>query len=256
MAAVDVRKFVNGRLVASGAELRNNAEPEAPGLAALVASRKFLVISVGNCPQCEELAALLAARGVPAEVFAKWDRSASEYPALKRALSAHAGDVFTFPQVFAEGSYQGGFQEVLEKVEAGAFDDLFEREFAAEPATLRRRVEGQPMVVFSLPNCPQCDVLYADLQRRGLPVQDIFVKLDKVKPEYASLKAQLQKLTGKEKFTFPQTFVQGDYAGDYDEVIAKADEDAFADTFERCFGIVSAPKVPEPPAVLAFDDDF
>jgi len=267
----DVRSFRNGRLefgeaAAATAACRDqgdNASPERPSLEQLVSSQAFLVISVGNCPQCEELAAFLRARDVPLEVYVKWDKGANEYPALKEALATHAGDVFSFPQVFADGVYQGGFKEVMEKADAGAFDDLFEREFGLEPATLQRWAERKPMVVFSLPNCPQCDKLREDLQRRGVPTQDVFIKLDKAQPEYAAFKAQLQKLTGREKFSFPQTFVQAVYQGDYDEVISKAERGEYAAVFSEAYGIepaaaaeVAAQNEPPPAGAISFDDDF
>merc|ERR1712051_1075001 len=96
---------------------------------------------------------------------------------------------------------------------------------------------GDNLVVFSLPNCPNCDVLRDDLSSRKVPVQDVFVKLDKALPEYPAMKAQLQKLIGREKFQFPQTFVRGTYQGDFDEVIAKANKGAFAQIFAEEFGI-------------------
>lgn len=80
--------------------------------------------------------------------------------------------------------------------------------------------------------------LFQDLKKRGVPVQDVFEKLDKAWPQYQSLKAQLQRIMGKQQFSFPQTFVRGVYQGDYDEVIAKADGGAFADFFQEQFGIV------------------
>jgi len=266
MAFGDVRTFVNGTLVLADQAVSSkqpacgdNAEVQAPSLDSLVASQAFLVISVGNCPQCEELAAFLAARGVPEKVFLKWDRTSNEYPALKKALQAHAGEVFTFPQVFAEGRYQGGFKDVMEKADSGMYDDLFEREFDVEPSTLKRQVEQQAMVVYSLPNCPQCDVLYEDLEKRGVPVKDVFVKLDKAKPEYASFKSQLQRLMGRQQFSFPQTFVRAVHQGNYDEVIAKAGQGEYADFFAQEFGIAppAAKEPPMPPAdAIAFDDDF
>lgn len=265
MAFGDVRTFVNGRLVLSDASSVDNllpvdsAEPKVPSLDALVKSQPFTVISIGNCPQCEELGAFLSARGVPQSVFVKWDKSSNEYAGLKKALQAHAGEVFTFPQVFAEGAYQGGFKDVMDKANQGGFDDLFERQFDVEPCTLKRQVEKQAMVVYSLPNCPQCDVLYADLEKRGVPVKNIFVKLDKAKPEYASFKAQLQKLMGRQQFSFPQTFVRGVHEGNYDEFIAKAEKGGFADFFSEEFGIAppAAQEPQQPPAeAIAFDDDF
>merc|ERR1711879_664938 len=69
-------------------------------LESLVSSKRFVAISLPNCPQCDELAAALASRGVPvSSVFVKWEKSSTEYPALKAALAVHAGDQFTFPQV-------------------------------------------------------------------------------------------------------------------------------------------------------------
>jgi len=264
MALGDVRSFVNGKLVvldqsAGKVKVKDNAEPQAPSLEQLVKSQPFLVISVGNCPQCEELAAFLTARGVPPTVFVKWDKSSNEYPALKKALQAHAGEVFTFPQVFAEGVYQGGFKDVMEKADKGTYDELLERAYDVEPCTLKRQVEKQAMVVYSLPNCPQCDVLYEDLEKRGVPVKDVFVKLDKAKPEYPSFKAQLQTLMGRQQFSFPQTFVRAVHEGNYDEVIAKAEKGEFADFFCEEFGIkpLAAQEPQQPPAeAIAFDEDF
>jgi len=264
MTLGDVRTFVNGELVVLDPSINtrvteDNTESKAPSLDKLVKSQPFLVISIANCPQCEELGAFLAARGVPATVFVKWDKSSSEYPALKKALSAHAGEAFTFPQVFAEGAYRGGFEEVMDKADRGAFDNLFEREFDVEPCTLQRQVEKQAMVIYSLPNCPQCDVLYEDLGKRGVPVKDVFIKLDKDEPEYPSFKAQLQKLMGRQQFSFPQTFIRGVHQGNYDEVIVKADKGEFADFFSEEFGIVplAAQEPQQPPAeAIAFDEDF
>merc|ERR1712014_398546 len=105
----------------------------------------------------------------PASVFVKWTKSDPNYPTLKASLAAHAGDGFTFPQVFARGIYQGGYKEVVTKAECGSFDALFEDEFGLAPTTVQRWVERSPMLVFSLPNCPQCDLLYEHLERRGVP---------------------------------------------------------------------------------------
>mmetsp|Transcript_53332 Transcript_53332/g.114003 ORF Transcript_53332/g.114003 Transcript_53332/m.114003 type:complete len:117 (-) Transcript_53332:240-590(-) len=116
------------------------------------------------------------------------------------------------------------------------------------------------MAIFSLPNCPQCDTLYEDLKKRGVPVHDVFIKLDKAKPEYNTLKAQLQKLINKEKFLYPQTFVEGVYQGNYDEVIRKADQGSYADFFSRTFGLEPpAPTMFNEPAgggEIKFDEDF
>eukprot|EP00429_Kryptoperidinium_foliaceum_P070310 CAMPEP_0176054914 /NCGR_PEP_ID=MMETSP0120_2-20121206/27329_1 /TAXON_ID=160619 /ORGANISM="Kryptoperidinium foliaceum, Strain CCMP 1326" /LENGTH=271 /DNA_ID=CAMNT_0017388391 /DNA_START=68 /DNA_END=883 /DNA_ORIENTATION=- len=271
---MDVRTFYNGTLqveakadshkpVVQAENDKENQDANVPSLPSLVSLTKcnaFMVISVSNCPQCEELGAFLAARGVPNTVFTKWDKSSKDYPELKKQLSTHAGATFTFPQVFANGSYQGGFKEVMNKADRGVYDELFEREFGVEPTTLLRWVERRPMVIFSLPNCPQCDVLYNDMKKRGVPVQDVFEKLDKASPEYATLKAQMQKLIGKQQFAFPQTFVRGVYQGDYDQVIAKADGGDFEDFFSEQFGIgppakVNAEALP-PMGAMAFDDDF
>merc|ERR1712084_150208 len=143
-------------------------------------------------------------------------------------------------------------------LEQGVYDEIFEREFGAMPATLQRMVEKRAMVVFSLPNCPNCDVLREDLSARKVPVQEIFVKLDKARPEYPALKAQMQRLIGRDNFAFPQTFIRGVYQGNFDEVIAKANKDEYADVFLEEFGI-AAPEpspAPAPIAPLSFDDDF
>uniref|UniRef100_A0A7S2PCK2 Glutaredoxin domain-containing protein n=1 Tax=Zooxanthella nutricula TaxID=1333877 RepID=A0A7S2PCK2_9DINO len=268
---MDVRTFRNGRIQAQAAAVRKVGPrggeadkenqsvnvPAAPSLEALTSSQPFVVVSLDGCGQCEELKALLTARGVPAAAFVKWNKGGAEYPALKKQLAAHAGEVFTFPQVFADSKYQGGFKEVAGKVEQGAYDELFEREFGAEPSTLKRWIDRRPMVVFSLPSCPNCDVLRADLVRRGVPADDVFIKLDKAKPEYPSMKAQLQKLIGRDAFAFPQTFVRTAYQGNFDEVIAKADAGDYADFFAEQFGV--KPPAPAPPdvgAAFALDEDF
>lgn len=259
----DIRVFVNGRLQlesqgeeASAEECQ--AKTTAPSVEDIVESLPFVVISVGNCPQCEELAAFLAARGVPGTVLVKWDRSSADYPALKASLAHYAGEIFSFPQVFAEGLYQGSFKEVMEQAERGVYDDLFAREFEAEPRTLQRIVERQSMVVLSLPNCPQCDELRDDLEKRGLPVKDIFIKLEKAKPEYPSLKAQLSKMIQRDQFAFPQTFVRGAYEGSFGEVIAKVSQGEFAQFFADEFGIPMPEVQPSTSALAAldFDDDF
>jgi len=226
-------------------------------LESLVNRQRFLVLSLPNCPQCDELGTLLAARGVPSSVFVKWNKSDPKYPKLKAALAKHAGDVFTFPQVFVEGKYEGCFEKAAEKIEAGVFDCIFEDEFDVVPTTVSRCVERRPMLVISLPNCPQCDVLRDHLAQRGLPVGEIFTKWDKSKREYPVLKAQLIRLIGQSSFTFPQTFIDGEYQGNYDEVIAKADAKQYDDAFERHFGIKPiAPVVQDISSAIAFDDDF
>merc|ERR1712060_419564 len=122
-----------------------------------------------------------------------------------------------------------------------------------QPRTLQRMVEKQPMLVFSLPNCPQCDQLREDLEKRQVPVEQVFVKLDKARPEYPSLKAQLQRLTGRSQFAFPQTFARGVYQGSFDEVIEKAEKGVFAEEF----GITAPEPTPTQSApAISFDDDF
>lgn len=282
---MDVHSFVNGRLVGScahkepavvvstpkgGRSAPIDVTPEkgyppqalAPreALAALVKQRSFLALSLPSCPQCDELAEALAARGVDrASAFVKWDKGDPEYPALKAALSVHAGASFTFPQVFADGVYQGGFADVMPKLEMGAYDAILQEAFGTEPTTVKRWVERQPMVVFSLPNCPQCDELAAVLDRRGVPVSKVYIKWDKAMPQYQSLKAQLIQLSGRSQFTFPQTFVRAEYQGSFGEVIDKIDSGALDEFFADAFGVAR----PELPAAapaenqeLVLDDDF
>jgi len=236
---------------------RHNHVSGAATLESLVKSNRFLALSLPNCPQCDELKQALVGRGVPSDVFVKWDKADPRYPELKAALGKHAGGSFTFPQVFAAGEYQGGFDVVMNKLEAGAFDDIFEDDFGIVATTVSSIVEQHPMVVFSLPNCPQCDELCSYLVQKGLPVEKIFMKWDKGKREYPALKAQLIRLMGKDRFTFPQTFINSEYQGDFDEVIAKADARQYDDIFVEHFGITpSAPIVEVPTAAIAFDDDF
>lgn len=237
-------------------KVATSAEEE---LQAIVASRRFVVFSLPECPQCDELAAALATRGVPALVFVKWDKADPQYPQLKAAMQAHAGEKFSFPQVFAEGIYQGGFAEVLPKIDLGAFDDLFEREFEVPPSSVQRMVNKRPMIVFSLPSCPQCDELRGLLEARGVPVDDVFFKWDKAWPQYQSLKTQLIQLIGVSQFTFPQTFVRSGYQGSFQEVSDKLSAGALDDFFSEAFGI-AAPAAPAAPAQVqapvAFDEDF
>merc|ERR1712039_1130884 len=226
---------------------------------ALIVSRPFLVLSLPSCPQCDELEALLAGRGVPASIFHKWNKADPEYPSLKASLSKFAGDSFTFPQVFAKGKYEGSFREASAKLGAGAYDALFEEEFSIEPSTVRRCVQAGPMVVFSLPTCPQCDVLRKALEERGLPVGDIFVKWDKAEPQYTSLRAQLVKITGRSQFFYPQTFVRGEDQGRFDDVMAKLEAGALDDFFSEAFSAVKRTPPPEssmPADAISFDEDF
>jgi len=264
---MDVRYFVNGKVVSSlekesadtvKADTKQTNAKEEPTVEAVVQARPFTVISVGNCPQCEELAAMLGSCGVPSSVFVKWDRQSEEYPALKASLAKHAGEVFSFPQVFMEGAYQGGFAEATQKLERGVFDALFEQEFDVQPRTLQKMIKKRAMIVFSLPNCPQCDQLREDLERRQVPAERVFVKLDKALPEYQSLKAQMQKLIGRDQFAFPQTFVHGEYQGSFDEVMSRADKGEYVELFEKEFGIAApAPTTtPSSTPAFSFDDDF
>merc|ERR1711971_850616 len=123
--------------------------------------------------------------------------------------------------------------------------------------TVQRWVDGRSMVIFSLPNCPQCDELRAMLEIRGLPVKEIFMKWNKAMPEYTSLKAQLVKLTGRSQFTFPQTFVRSEYQGSFDEVAAKLAGGQFDGFFSDAFGVAPpAPKASAPSEYISFDEDF
>jgi glutaredoxin len=256
--------FINGQMIPCGVASKSTVdaplkEPSS-GLDALVKSRRFVAISIANCPQCEELAEILAVRGVPSSsVFVKWIKGSAEYPALKVALQAYAGDVFTFPQVFADGVYQGGHEKVRAKLDLGAYDEIFEAEFNVAPSTVQRWVNSQPMVVLSLPQCPQCDDLREQLEERKLPTDDIFIKLDKAWPQYQSLKAQLIQLIGKDQFTFPQTFVRSQYEGSFDEVnhkIVQGHFDGFfSDAFDSQPQIASAAQVASV-EVAVFDEDF
>jgi len=267
-------RIVNGNLVsesegpllpttpkAKAAEgLEETPEKLAPNaLEALMASRRFLAISLPDCPQCEELAAALALRGVPASVFVKWNKASPEYAAQKAAVAAHAGQVFSFPQVFVDGVYQGGYLETLSKLEVGTYDELFLEEFDAKPMTVQKWVNSQPMLIFSLPSCPQCDELRSLLQARGLPVEKVFMKWDKAMPQYQSLKAQLVQLISLTSFTFPQTFVRSEYQGSFPEVADKLAQGRFDDFFSEAFGVAPpAPPAPVAPAAvdIAFDEDF
>mmetsp|Transcript_73905 Transcript_73905/g.142921 ORF Transcript_73905/g.142921 Transcript_73905/m.142921 type:complete len:298 (+) Transcript_73905:70-963(+) len=290
--AMNVRSFINGKLVQ---ELDDTPEEEPPTpqksaprmlmqstpekvpapaterslqqasecqqkalLEALVASRRFVVFSLPNCPQCDQLESAVAMRGVPvSSIFVKLEKGNPEYPSLKAALAVHAGDCFTFPQVFSDGAYQGGYGEVLGKLESGVFDALFEEQFDATPTTVQRWVDDRPIVIFSLPHCPQCDELRVMLDGRGVPTAKIFMKWDKALPEYQSLKAQLIKMIGRSQFTFPQTFVKSEYQGSFDEVAAKLEAGHFDPILADTFGIVSpAPQVSTPCEQISFDEDF
>jgi len=227
-------------------------------LEALVASRRFVAVSLPNCPQCDKLAVALTARGVPvSSVFIKWEKGSPEYPALKAALAVHAGDCFTFPQVFSDSIYQGGYEEVLGKLERGAFDALFEEQFDVTPTTVQRWANDRPITIFSLPHCPQCDELCAMLQSRGVPTEKIFMKWDRAMPEYQSLKAQLIKMIGRSQFTFPQTFVKSQYQGSFDEVAAKLEAGQFDVVFADAFGVLPlAAQVSTQCEQITFDEDF
>jgi len=264
--STNVRFFSNGRHVESVEDFaalfeKATSESTEASVADLVGSDPLVVISVADCSKCEELAGLLAVRGVPSSVFVKWDKASPEYPALKESLAQHAGDVFSFPQVFSGGAYQGGFSEVVQKLEVGEYDELFEQEFNAEPQTVQRWIQKQPMVVFSLPNCPQCDELYGILEERKVPAKDIYIKLDKAWPQYQCLKRQIIKLIQQESFTFPQAFVRGEYQGGFHTMAAKVKDGELANVFAEEYGVALplfvAPTTQAPPqCAISFDEDF
>jgi glutaredoxin len=87
-------------------------------------SQELIVFSLSNCPQCDELALALEARGISArDVLIKWDKGHQHYADLKRELGERLGrSEFTFPQTFAFGRHQGCFSEAKARIEAGAFD--------------------------------------------------------------------------------------------------------------------------------------
>merc|ERR1712232_525391 len=110
----------------------------------------------------------------------------------------------------------GGYKDVVAKLGRGVYDTLLEEEFDIVASTVKRQVEKVPMVVFSLPNCPQCDVLFNYLEQRGVPAASVFVKWDKASEEYPALKAQIMQLIGRSSFSFPQTFISSEYQGNFD----------------------------------------
>lgn len=224
----------------------------------LRSSHRFLALSLPQCPQCDDLASYLASRGVPSSVFVKWDKADPEYAALKLALSAFAGPAFSFPQVFVDGEYQGGYEEVIKHLQAGKYDQVFDEDFGISPSTVTRQVEGQPMVVLSLPNCPQCDELRGALEQRGLPTADIFLKWDKAWPQYQKLKSQLVEITGRSHFSFPQTFIRGKYEGSFDEVSAQLERGKYDEFFAEAFAVGPSLRVPvaEVEVSIGFDEDF
>merc|ERR1712125_243209 len=122
LRAMNAQVFENAQLLQNETTHEKQAPPLTSGqvehrcLDALVKSQRFLVLSLPNCTQCEELAAALTVRGVPSSsVTVKWDKSSPEYPAQKAALAAYAGASFSFPQVFVDGLHQGGFSDVAAK---------------------------------------------------------------------------------------------------------------------------------------------
>mmetsp|Transcript_60804 Transcript_60804/g.144885 ORF Transcript_60804/g.144885 Transcript_60804/m.144885 type:complete len:282 (-) Transcript_60804:141-986(-) len=234
-----------------------------PMLEETIKSSPLVVLSLPNCSYCEELMAKLRALGVPSSVQVKWDKSRAEYQDRKAALSSYAGASFSFPQVFASGEYQGGYEEAVEKLEAGWYDALLLKSYGATPTTVQTWVQERGMLVFSLPNCPQCEELKEALAHRGLPVDSIFMKWNKQEARYASLKAQLQSLAQLEGFTFPQTFLKQKYEGSFEEVMEKLTSGAYDADFQELFGIAppaaAAPAEAAPAAAAAsmdFDDDF
>jgi glutaredoxin len=226
-------------------------------LNSLVSSRRFVALSLPNCPQCEELAGILAQRGVDAsKIFVKWDKQDEQYPNLKAALSKHAGQLFTFPQVFADGKYEGGFNDVSARLASGTYDHIFEESYGGNPLTVQRYIQERAMVVFSVTPCPQCDVLRERLAGRGLPVEELFVKWDKGAPAYQSLKAQLMKITGLSQFSFPQTFVSGKFCGSFPEVTQELQTGGLDEFFQKTFGVSPAAAVQPAEQVLCLDEDF
>lgn len=233
----------------------------APALKELCAAHRFLVISVPSCPQCDELAAFLGRRGVPSSVFVKLDKGGPDYADQKAELQAHAGEKFSFPQVFANGAYQGGFHEVMEKAKVGAFDRLWEEHYDVEPSTVRGWIESHPMVIFSGTSCPQCEVLHSLLEQRGLPVGDITITWDKATPQYLSLKVQMIEILNRVQFSFPQVFIRGEHQGDFHAVLEKLEAGHLDHHFEELFGVkppaaAGAAAEPNLEAAIGFDEDF
>jgi len=225
---------------------------QAPALKELCESHRFLVISVPSCPQCDELAAYLGRRGVPSSVFVKLDKGSPEYAGQKAEMQAHASEKFTWPQVFANGVYQGGFSEVMEKAKAGVFDRLWEERYDVEPSTVKGWIDSRPMVVFSGTNCPQCEVLHSLLEQRGLPVGDLTIKWDKATPQYLSLKVQMIEILNRVQFSFPQVFIRGEHQGHFEEVLEKLEAGHLDRHFEDLFGV----RPPAAAAAIGFVEDF
>lgn len=88
-------------------------------------------------------------------------------------------------------------------------------------------IGSREFVVFSLPNCPQCDLLMEKIQEQfDIQAADYFVKLDKTSSDYQLNRAELVKAIGMEKFQFPVAFAWQTYLGDYKSAMRMVENDS------------------------------
>lgn len=72
-------------------------------------------------------------------------------------------------------------------------------------------------VVFSKTDCPYCDVAKNVLNEHGIDFETVQVNVDMSKEDMQSI---IQKVTGVFVETVPQVFIDGDYIGGSDDLIA------------------------------------
>jgi len=146
------------------------------------------------------------------------------------------------------GQYLGGFTEATAALRAATpFRAALGLPAPVSPTAVRDLVASRPVVALSLPNCVQCEQLRALLAAEGVAdAAGVFTKWDKATGEYAELRRQLVAVTGQEKFTYPQVFVNGTYIGG----CAEAKRDLEAGLHREALGLP-----PKAAPALAFDDE-
>ncbi len=88
-------------------------------------------------------------------------------------------------------------------------------------------------VVFSKTDCPYCDVAKNVLNEHGIDFETVQVNVDMSKEDMQSI---IQRVTGVFVETVPQVFIDGDYVGGSEDLIAhlgkekiEVDAEAFSD---------------------------
>lgn len=80
---------------------------------------KVVIYSTGWCPYCERTRALLQRKGVPYTEI-----RIDEQPAERATMIERSGGRRTVPQIFVDGEYLGGSDEIHALERSGKLDEL------------------------------------------------------------------------------------------------------------------------------------